>query len=128
MKKNTEPIRGVKMTDIIVINTTLIKVKEELENFLEIYTANKLYQKTLTDPDLRQKLIAYILNRMPNRYLAVERENISLVSSQNLIFSTQEALEIEKLIHQGIYYLNQKSNFCDFYYNYPTFHSNFNSN
>ena len=116
------------MTDIIVINTTLIKVKEELENFLEIYTANKLYQKTLTDPDLRQKLIAYILNRMPNRYLAVERENISLSSSQNLIFSTQEALEIEKLIHQGISYLNQKSNFCDFYYNYPTFHSKFNSN
>lgn len=115
------------MTDIIVINTTLIKVKEELENFLEIYP-NKLYKKTLTDPDLRQKLIAYILNRMPNRYLAVERENISLNSSQNIIFSTQEALEIEKLIHQGISYLNQKSNFCDFYHNYPTFNSKFNSN
>lgn len=115
------------MSDIIVINTTLIKVKEELENFLEIYP-NKLYKKTLTDPDLRQKLIAYILNRMPNRYLAVERENISLNSSQNIIFSTQEALEIEKLIHQGISYLNQKSNVCDFYHNYPKFNSKFNSN
>ena len=111
------------MTDTIVVNVTLMKVKEELDNFLEIYP-NKLYQKTLTDPDLRQKLIAYILNRMPNRYLALELENISLISSQNFIFSTQEALEIENLIHQGIYYLNHKSNSCNFSHNYPTFNSN----
>jgi hypothetical protein len=111
------------MTDTIIVNITLMKVQEELDILLDIYP-NKLYQKSLTDPDLRQELIAYVLNRMPNRYLALESENISLISSHNFIFSTQEALEIEKLIHQGIYYLNQKANSCNFYHNYPAINSN----
>lgn len=100
-----------------IVNLTLLKLSEELENILAIYSENT-YQKTLNDPDSRTKLIAYVLNRMPNRYITVEEEEMSLISSQSLLFSTDESLKMEKLIHQGIYDMSQKQDCYDFYHNY----------
>jgi hypothetical protein len=98
-----------------IVNLTLLKVKEELDLILENYP-NQIYQKTLTDHDMRQQLIVYVLNRLPNRHLAIDIENISLIRSKLVNVSTQESLKIENLIHQGIYQLNQKDKVCDFYY------------
>jgi hypothetical protein len=97
-----------------IVNLTLLKVKEELNVILENYP-NQIYQKTLSDHDMRQQLIVYVLNRIPNHHLAIDIDNISLISSKLLTFSTQESLEIEKLIHQGIYQLNHQDKSCDFY-------------
>jgi len=96
-----------------IINLTLLKVNEELENLLE-NSLDPTYRIVLNDPDLRQKLIVYVLNRIPNRHMAIEIEKVSLLTSQFLVLSTQESLKMEKLIHQGIYYLIQKYNSHDF--------------
>lgn len=96
-----------------IINLTLLKVNEELENLLE-NSLDPAYRLVLNDPDLCQKLIVYVLNRIPNHHVVLEIEKVSLLSSQFFMFSTQECLKIEKLIHQGIYYLIQKYNSHDF--------------
>jgi hypothetical protein len=96
-----------------IINLTLLKVNEELENLLD-NSLDPTYRIVLNDPDLRQKLIVYVLNRIPNRHMAIEIEKVSLLTSQFLVLSTQESLKMEKLIRQGIYYLIQKYNSHDF--------------
>lgn len=96
-----------------IINLTLLKINEELENLLE-NSLDPTYQRVLNDSDLRQKLIVYVLNRMPNRHIAIETEKVSLLASQFFMFSTQECLKMEKIIHQGIYYVSQKYNSHEF--------------
>ncbi|HEY9651728.1 MAG TPA: late competence development ComFB family protein [Coleofasciculaceae cyanobacterium] len=100
-----------------IVNLTLLKLSEELENILAIYSEHT-YQRTLNNPDLRTKLVAYVLNRMPNRYITVEEEELSLISSQSILFSTHESLKMEKLIHQGVYDLSEKKDSYDFCQDY----------
>lgn len=107
-----------------IVNLTLLKLSEELENILAIYSEHT-YQKTLTSQDLRTKLVAYVLNRMPNRYITVEEEEMPLISSQSLLFSTHESLKMEKLIHQGIYDLSQKQDSYDFSHSYRELNSSY---
>lgn len=102
-----------------LVNLTLLRLNEELENFSDIYT-DPTYQRTLKDPELRLKLIAYVLNRVPNRHIAVNPENASSISSEFLVSSTEESLKLENLIHQGIFELNQERNKRDFYPAYQT--------
>jgi hypothetical protein len=90
-----------------IVNLTLLKVNEELENFLDM-AQEPYYQSALNDVEFRQKLTAFILNRLPNRYLTVEPEKAEGLNSTRFIFTTQERLNIENLIHLGIYYLFQK--------------------
>lgn len=87
-----------------LVNLTLLRLNEELENLIDKHP-KQTYQAQLKDPDFRQKLIAYVLNRIPNRYIAVEAENESSISSELLIYSNQERLDMEKKIYQGIYSL-----------------------
>lgn len=101
-----------------IVNLTLLKVNDEIENILENF-ANPTYQQALNDPDLRQKIIAYVLSRIPNRYLAMETEKVSLISSQVFTFSTQENLQIEQLIHQGIAYLCQRQSLGELDHTHP---------
>lgn len=98
-----------------LVNLTLLKVNEELENLLD-KRPEVTYQAKLQDPDFRQKLIAYVLNRVPNRYVAVEAENESSISSEFLIYSNQERLDMEKRIYQGIYSLTTSDSNYNFSY------------
>jgi hypothetical protein len=97
-----------------IVNVTLLKVIEELENILES-DLDQSDQKALTDPELRQKLISFVLNRMPNRYLTIESEKVASITSRFVVFTTQEKLKIENLIHQGISHLLPR----DKKYNFP---------
>jgi hypothetical protein len=87
-----------------MVNLTLIKVLREMENILAIYPT-QTYKKVAGNPDLQQKLVAYILNRLPNKYITVDDEQLAENLSQNIACSTWEQLEIEELVQQGIYYL-----------------------
>lgn len=109
-----------------IVNLTLLKLSEELENILAVYSEHT-YQRTLNNPDLRTKLVAYVLNRMPNRYITVEEAEMPLLSSQSILFSTHESLKMEKLIHQGIYDLNDKQDSYDFSHNYREFDTTYSS-
>jgi hypothetical protein len=100
-----------------IVNLTSIKVMNELENILTI-APTKLYQEIANNSDLKQKLIAYILRRMPNKYITVNEESIGKTISQNVSCSTWEQFEIEELVKQGIYYLINSDNSHGFSYIY----------
>ncbi len=87
-----------------MVNLTLVKVIREMENILAIYPA-QTYKQVAGNPDLQQKLVAYILNRLPNKYITIDDEQLAENLSQNISCSTWEQLEIEELVQQGIYYL-----------------------
>lgn len=87
-----------------IVNLTLLKVNEELQNILE-FDLDPTTQKLFADTYLRQQLIAYVLQRLQNRYLTIEPEKLALSVSKFTVFSTQEKLKIENLIYQGIYHI-----------------------
>ncbi|MBW4613228.1 MAG: late competence development ComFB family protein [Desmonostoc vinosum HA7617-LM4] len=76
-------------------------VVQEIENALENYP-HYPYQEAFAHPDLRQSLIAYILNRVPNHYITVDEEETQYNISDCLHHCVEQSLHIETLIHQGI--------------------------
>ena len=85
-----------------VINLTLPVVEQELDALLEIYP-HKLHQVEFTNSDLRQELLAYVLNRIPNYYVT---QNDSNCEKSSLMLATLELQQqIKTLIFQGINYL-----------------------
>jgi hypothetical protein len=86
-----------------LVNLTIYKVNQELETILENYPEHP-YQEAFANPDIRQNLIAYILNRIPNHYITVEPEEKQqvLTNSDYLCHSLEYSLHIEDIIHQGI--------------------------
>lgn len=80
-----------------VVNLTLPIVVEQIETTLEDYP-HYPYQKAFAIPDLRQKLIAYVLSRIANSYTVLEEENST--SFRNC--SSDRKLQIENLAKQGI--------------------------
>lgn len=89
----------------------------ELENILTI-APTRLHREIADNPDLKQKLIAYILRRMPNKYITVSEENIGKIISQTASCPTWEQFEIEELLKQAIYYLINSDNSHGFSYVY----------
>ncbi|HAA31858.1 MAG TPA: hypothetical protein DCE56_34360 [Cyanobacteria bacterium UBA8553] len=91
-----------------IVNLTLLKISEELESILEKSHTHK--QTILNESDFRQKIIAYVLNRVPNHYLTISLEKLSLLSSILRDFPIQESLRITTLIHLRIYELSARKN------------------
>ncbi|MGB5962775.1 MAG: hypothetical protein WBG73_19210 [Coleofasciculaceae cyanobacterium] len=92
---------------ITLVNLTLLKVNEEVETFLASYP-DLVDRTTLKDQSFRPQLVAYVLSRIPNRHLVIEANNKFSISSPIPIYSTQEQLDIEKQIYQGIFALTKK--------------------
>lgn len=91
--------------DITVVNLTLLKINGEIETLSgHIYPA-ATYQKILNNPRLRQKLLTYILARIPNSYAALNAEKIITISPESLYCSIREKLEIKQFVQQGVVYL-----------------------
>jgi hypothetical protein len=91
------------------LNLTSLKVKKELEFFLRNHSAPN-YQIIVKDTEFRQKLIFYILQRIPNQYLPIKLGEKLTISSQVIQCSSLEKIQIEKLIYQGFYRLIQEHN------------------
>lgn len=91
--------------DITFVNLTLLKINGEIENLLgHIYPA-ATYHKILNNSRLRQKLLTYILDRIPNRYAAINAEKIITISPESLYCSIREKIEIKQFVQQGVVYL-----------------------
>src|ERR671933_476272 len=84
-----------------IINLTLPVVIEEIENILATYPTYP-YQQAFSATGLRQDLIAYVLNRVPNQYAVVEETQFS--SNPTLLprYSSKRLLDLEHWIHLGI--------------------------
>lgn len=90
------------------VNLTLLKVTEELDVFLANHTAY-IYKKAFNQPEFRQRLLAYILKRIPNRYASLQSASkLSSISSKPGNFTQQEKILIQKLIYRGFYQLYRR--------------------
>lgn len=87
-----------------IVNLTASAIVEEIESFLETYS-NQSYQQAFTNPDLRQKLITYIMRRFSSCYVVVDKSKQPSISFKSLPFSPEEGLCTEALIHQGIQHI-----------------------
>jgi hypothetical protein len=83
-----------------IVNLTLPVVIEEIETVLENYPYYP-YQQAFANPDLRQKLIAYILSRTSNFYTVIE-EGEQLINPQHILCDLDKRSQIETTVAQGI--------------------------
>ena len=82
-----------------IINLTFSVVTSTIENILSSYPEEP-YQKAFDNGTLRQQLIAYVLNRVPNKYtIEEEGKNIAPIHSH---ISWEVQVPIELMVHQGI--------------------------
>ncbi|MBD2515615.1 hypothetical protein H6G93_11430 [Nostoc sp. FACHB-973] len=92
-----------------VVNLTQQSVIGEIESVLDTYPYHP-YQQAFAIPDLRQELIAFVLNRIPSFYSVISDRHISLAKAeQESLLNYQlprkpleQQLHLQNLIHQGI--------------------------
>ncbi|WP_254173533.1 late competence development ComFB family protein [Planktothrix pseudagardhii] len=84
-----------------LLNLTLPFVIEEIENILETYPKS-LHQETFSANNLRQELVAYVLSRVPNKYIVVDKTENLEQTKLSIAYSSQRLLDIEYYIHLGI--------------------------
>jgi hypothetical protein len=94
-------IQVIEMTRTIV-NLSMPLVIQEAENILETYPHHP-YRQAFSIPDVRQKLICYVLSRMPGLYTVMDDADQQCANPQSLCSSLDhQRLQIGKLIRQGI--------------------------
>lgn len=87
------------------MNLTQQAVIAEIEDVLDTYPYHP-YQQAFAIPEIRQDLIAYVLNRVPCVYSVVTNEQKQAVNYQ--LPCSQQKLHLEGLVHQGIYSILQE--------------------
>ncbi|MGH1395218.1 MAG: hypothetical protein ACRAVC_14500 [Trichormus sp.] len=102
-----------------VVNLTQESVLGEIENVLDTYSYHP-YQQAFAIPDLREELIAFVLNRIPRFYNCLSEEQLVTPSADQETPVTQklprsaleQQLHLQNLIHQGIYAIFQEKSAC----------------
>lgn len=90
-----------------IINLTLQVVIQEIENVFDDYFHHPARQ-AFAIPELRQKLIAYVLNRIRSRYIVIEDEQ-DVAISHKFPCSQEQRLHIEAVIKSGIQHILQEN-------------------
>ncbi len=90
-----------------VINITLLVAIEEVENFLADLFHSELFCRPEVKPnisllDLRQKLINYVISKIPNRYKVIDWGQNDAGKTNYRYSSLEQRLYIETLIHDVI--------------------------
>ncbi|HEY9622326.1 MAG TPA: hypothetical protein V6C78_18355 [Crinalium sp.] len=90
-----------------IVNLALSIVLDKIETILETYPSHP-YQQAFSIPDLRQKLVSYVLSRIPCHYTVIDDLGTAEVDLKNLYCSTEEDMHIETIIRQGIEHILQE--------------------
>jgi hypothetical protein len=90
-----------------LVNLKIKVIEEEIENALEHYSGN-LYKTAFAIPQLRQKLIFYVLRKVPGYCMVIEGNQKLLIKHQFSYRSLELRLQLENHIHQGIYQIIQE--------------------
>lgn len=90
-----------------IVNLTRLVVDAEIEQILELHYHHP-YQTIFANLDLRQELVAYVLTRTRNVYIAVQQGEESRLNVETISYLTEAKLHIEEFIHQGIQHILQK--------------------
>ncbi|MDF0556715.1 hypothetical protein [Kamptonema sp. UHCC 0994] len=86
-----------------LINSTLPIVLEEIENVLE-ESPNCPYRAAFIIPELREKLIDYVLSKIPH-YYTIESSKSSIKQLRPPFRLLEQRLQLENLIRKGIFEL-----------------------
>lgn len=84
-----------------IVNLTLPTVTEKIDAILAIYLAQG-YFSDVEHHDLRQKLAAYVLSRLPVVYVTMDSTAACSLESPSECYSPAQHEQISRLIHQGI--------------------------
>ena len=76
-----------------LLNLTLAIVIYKIDNILKIYPRYP-YQEAFSATGLRQDLVAYVLNRVPNKFTVLEKEEEILKKNLLLLCPHQELSDI----------------------------------
>ncbi|NJR40592.1 MAG: hypothetical protein HC781_19365 [Leptolyngbyaceae cyanobacterium CSU_1_4] len=84
------------------VDLTISVVDAEVENLLRSYPYSP-YQQVFAVPSFRQKLVAYVLSRIPSLYAVIEEQEWS--TEEPLPCPPAQRQQIETFTHRGIQYL-----------------------
>ena len=84
-----------------LLNLTLSVVLNKLENILTTYPQYP-YQEAFSATGLHQDLVAYVLNRVPNKFTVLEEQEELSKPNLLLLYPSQDLLDMEFFIHLGI--------------------------
>lgn len=87
----------------MIVNLTMPVVLEEIDRILRNYPYYP-YQQVFTLPSRRQKLVTYVLSRLPGLYAVVEDSDQRDESSPHYC-TTDQKQQINILLHQGIQHI-----------------------
>ena len=86
-----------------VIDLKLQAVEEELDNYLEAH-GDGMCRSISIDPNFRQKLIDYVMRRVPGYYLIFEDSEKRAIKKESFSYrSIVLRLKLETYIQQGIH-------------------------
>jgi hypothetical protein len=87
-----------------IVNLALPVITNKVEEVLHSYPRSP-YQQVFASQALREKLIAYVLRRMPTMYTTTEVVNACSLEMPVNCFSWEQQQQMDRLIHEGIQHL-----------------------
>lgn len=84
-----------------LMNLTEHSILQEIERILELYP-DYPYQQAFTHPDLRQTLLAWVLNRVPNIFIMIENAEEMIVHPDYAPYCRDQQSCVELVIREGI--------------------------
>ncbi|WP_052050477.1 late competence development ComFB family protein [Leptolyngbya sp. KIOST-1] len=84
-----------------IVNLTLPIVTDKIDDILAAYPLYE-YRQVYAVPELRQKLTAYVLARLPVVYVTMDSSAACEMTSTGHCYSSEQHAQIHQLIHQGI--------------------------
>ncbi|HBL15169.1 MAG TPA: hypothetical protein DD379_28020 [Cyanobacteria bacterium UBA11162] len=88
----------------MIVDLGLQLVNEEIDNALDIYPDDAC-KKAFANPELRQKLIDYVMGGIPEAYMYDEDAPKRAVKAKFPYRSLELRLRVEKYVHWGIEYI-----------------------
>ncbi|HEY9644744.1 MAG TPA: late competence development ComFB family protein [Chroococcidiopsis sp.] len=92
-----------------IINVAMVLVDKATDEILKTYPEHP-HQQAFASAELRQRLAAYVLSRIPGLYVVTE-ESMPVVDPESFPLSKDQQEDIERLIHQGIQHVLRDDEF-----------------
>ncbi|RZM77122.1 hypothetical protein [Leptolyngbya iicbica] len=87
-----------------IINLTIPVIQRKVEAALED-VPSKSVPMTETTHRLQEKLVAYVVSRMPTYYVTAERHRLCALDNPISCFSQAQQAEMDHLIYEGLQHL-----------------------
>jgi hypothetical protein len=85
----------------VIVNLTLPIVVAKIESVLNDNASEKCWEPS-NRMDLRQRLTAYVLRRLPVIYVTLDQDSIRRMGTPSQCYSYDQHQQIDRLIQQGL--------------------------